>query len=67
VAAEELSFDLSDMQCPAFGSDPKRGMWPILQDFLRNPESVAETAQRLEDAWLPPPGPAVEGRRCPVG
>jgi alpha-glucoside transport system substrate-binding protein len=67
VAAEELSFDLSDMQCPAFGSDPKRGMWPILQDFLRNPESVAETAQRLEDAWLPPPGRAVEGRTCPVG
>ncbi len=67
VAAEALSFDLSDMQCPAFGSDPERGMWPILQDFLRNPEAVAETAQRLEDAWRPPPGPAVEGRTCPAG
>lgn len=55
--ATEFIFDLSDRQYPSFGSDPNDGMWSILQDFLRRPEKVQETAGRLEDAWarLSPP------------
>jgi hypothetical protein len=50
------------MQCPAFGASPEQGMWPILQDFLRDPTTVTETAQRLEEAWRPPAGRMVPGR-----
>ena len=45
--AEVFRFDLSDLQPAAFGSD---AMFSILQDFLRNPDDVDGTAQKLEDA-----------------
>jgi alpha-glucoside transport system substrate-binding protein len=45
--AEVFRFDLSDLQPAAFGSD---AMFTILQDFLRNPDDVDGTAQKLEDA-----------------
>jgi hypothetical protein len=45
--AEVFRFDLSDLQPAAFGSD---AMFSLLQDFLRNPDDVEGTAQKLEDA-----------------
>ena len=45
--AEVFRFDLSDLQPAAFGSD---AMFTILQDFLRTPDDVDGTAQKLEDA-----------------
>jgi len=46
--AESLSFDLSDRLPPAFGGTPGEGMWRVLQDFLRNPKKIDETAQQLQ-------------------
>jgi maltose-binding protein MalE len=45
--AEVFRFDLSDLLPTAFGSD---AMFSILQDFLRNPDDVDGTAQKLETA-----------------
>ena len=45
--AEVFRFDMSDLQPAAFGSD---AMFSILQDFLRTPDDVDGTAQKLEDA-----------------
>jgi hypothetical protein len=45
--AEVFRFDLSDLQPAAFGSD---AMFSIMQDFLRNPDDVDGTAQKLETA-----------------
>ena len=45
--AETFRFDLSDLLPSAFGGDQ---MFTILQDFLQNPDSVDETADKLEAA-----------------
>jgi alpha-glucoside transport system substrate-binding protein len=45
--AETFRFDLSDLLPSAFGGDQ---MFAILQDFLRNPDDVEGTAQKLEEA-----------------
>jgi alpha-glucoside transport system substrate-binding protein len=45
--AEVFRFDLSDLLPTAFGSD---AMFSILQDFLKNPDDVDGTAQKLEEA-----------------
>jgi alpha-glucoside transport system substrate-binding protein len=45
--AEVFRFDLSDLLPGAFGGD---AMFTILQDFLQNPDSVQQTAQKLEAA-----------------
>ncbi len=45
--AEVFRFDLSDLQPAAFGSD---AMFSIMQDFLKNPDDVDGTAQKLETA-----------------
>ena len=45
--AEEFRFDMSDLLPSAFGSD---AMFSILQDFLKNPDDVDGTAQKLEAA-----------------
>lgn len=50
VEAETFRFDLSDLAPPEFGGTPSQGMWQALQDFLRNPSQVQQTAQRLEQA-----------------
>lgn len=49
-AGDNLRFDLSDLQPPAFGSTPSQGMWQILQDFLADTSNVEGTAQALEAA-----------------
>jgi alpha-glucoside transport system substrate-binding protein len=43
--AEQFRFDLSDLLPSAFGGD---SIFTILQDFLRNPDTVEQTAERLE-------------------
>ena len=45
--AEVFRFDLSDLQPAAFGSD---AMFSIMQDFLKSPDNVDGTAQKLEAA-----------------
>jgi alpha-glucoside transport system substrate-binding protein len=45
--AEPFRFDLSDLQPSRFGGDE---MFSILQDFLKNPDSVDQTADKLEAA-----------------
>jgi hypothetical protein len=45
--AEVFRFDLSDLLPGAFGGD---AMFTILQDFLKNPQDVDGTAQKLEEA-----------------
>ena len=45
--AEVFRFDLSDLQPAAFGSD---AMFSILQDFLKAPDDIDGTAQKLETA-----------------
>ena len=48
-AGDDLRFDLSDLQPPAFGGTERTGMQPLLRDFLRH-RDVARTAARLEAA-----------------
>lgn len=50
VESENLYFDLSDLQPPAFGATEGQGEWKIFQDFLADPSNVDGTAQQLEDA-----------------
>jgi len=45
--AEVFRFDLSDLLPGAFGGD---AMFTILQDFLKSPQDVDGTAQKLEEA-----------------
>ena len=49
-AGDNLRFDLSDLQPPAFGGTPSQGMWQILQDFLSDPSDVEGMAEALEAA-----------------
>lgn len=49
--ARSLTFDLTDLLAPEFGSTPGRGMWAILRDFLADPSDVEGTAQRLEESF----------------
>ena len=47
ASAETFRFDLSDLTPSAFGGD---AMFTILQDFLKNPDTVDQTADKLEAA-----------------
>jgi alpha-glucoside transport system substrate-binding protein len=47
ASAETFRFDLSDLTPSAFGGD---AMFTILQDFLKNPDDVDGTADKLEAA-----------------
>jgi alpha-glucoside transport system substrate-binding protein len=48
--AETFRFDLSDLQPAAFGATVGQGLWKEFQDFLRNPDDVDGTAQKMERA-----------------
>ena len=51
IEAETTSFDLSDLQPPAFGAEAGQGMWRIFEQYLRDgPASVTMTMKRLEKA-----------------
>jgi len=47
LSERRLAFDMSDLMPGAFGSGD---MWTILQQFLRNPDDVDGTAEKLEAA-----------------
>ncbi|MFB8249336.1 ABC transporter substrate-binding protein [Streptomyces sp. NPDC055952] len=47
-AGDDFRFDMSDQAPQAFGGTPGKGEWKILQDFLKNPDDVAGTQQKLE-------------------
>ena len=57
VEGNRLSFDLSDLQRPAFGASPEEGMWKLFRDYLRRPDEVSGIARRLEQA-------AATARKC---
>ena len=38
TSAEQLRFDLSDLQPSAFGATTGQGLWKLFQDFLKEPE-----------------------------
>jgi alpha-glucoside transport system substrate-binding protein len=46
--AEVFRFDLSDLQPAKFGATVGQGLWKDFQDFLRNPDDVNGTAQKME-------------------
>ena len=48
VNAEAFKFDMSDQTPSQFGGTPGQGEWKDLQDFLGDPSSVAQTANKLE-------------------
>ncbi|MCB5169413.1 ABC transporter substrate-binding protein [Streptomyces bambusae] len=48
AAGDDFRFDMSDQAPAAFGGTPGAGEWKALQDFLKNPQDVAGTQQRLE-------------------
>ena len=46
--ADTFRFDLSDLQPAKFGATVGQGLWKDFQDFLRNPDDVDGTAQKME-------------------
>lgn len=51
ASAESLTFDLTDLLPPEFGSTPGQGMWQILRELLEDPSDVEGTAQQLESGF----------------
>jgi hypothetical protein len=49
-AGDDVRYDLSDLQPTEFGATTGQGMWGIFQDFVRDPDDVDGTAQKLEAA-----------------
>ncbi|WP_017591406.1 ABC transporter substrate-binding protein [Nocardiopsis potens] len=49
-AGENVRYDMSDQVPSRFGATEGRGMWSILQDFLRDPGDPEATAEDLEAA-----------------
>ena len=50
TGAEQLRFDLSDLQPSAFGATTGQGLWKLFQDFLKDPSDVDGIAQQMESA-----------------
>jgi alpha-glucoside transport system substrate-binding protein len=46
--ADTFRYDLSDLQPAKFGATVGQGLWKDFQDFLRNPDDVDGTAQKME-------------------
>ncbi len=49
-AGDDVRYDLSDQVPSQFGATEGKGMWSILQDFLRDPADPEATAEDLEAA-----------------
>jgi alpha-glucoside transport system substrate-binding protein len=49
-AGDDVRYDLSDLQPTEFGATTGQGIWGIFQDFVRDPNDVDGTAQKLEAA-----------------
>lgn len=50
VRAKTPRFDLSDLQPPAFGATDGQGMWKILQEYLKDADSVGAVTRKLQSA-----------------
>ena len=50
ASARTVVFDMSDQQPASFGATAGHGEWGLLQDFLRNPKKINQTAAKLEAA-----------------
>ena len=48
ASAEEVRFDMSDLQPPEFGGTSGRGLWLRFQDFVKNPDDAQTIAEALE-------------------
>jgi ABC-type Fe3+ transport system substrate-binding protein len=46
--AEVVRWDMSDLQPPAFGADPGRGLLPLFREYLADPAAAADVASRME-------------------
>ncbi|GAA4920521.1 ABC transporter substrate-binding protein [Streptomonospora salina] len=49
-SGDDVRYDLSDQVPSRFGATEGKGMWAVLQDFLRDPSDPGAAAQRLERA-----------------
>ncbi|GAB3442792.1 ABC transporter substrate-binding protein [Streptomonospora sediminis] len=49
-AGDNVRYDLSDQVPSRFGATEGKGMWAILQDFLRDPADPEAAAEKLEQA-----------------
>src|SRR5918999_3226661 len=50
VGAEDIRFDLSDLQPAEFGATTGQGLFKLFQDFLRNPDNADQVANEMERA-----------------
>ncbi|MGV9315648.1 ABC transporter substrate-binding protein [Streptomyces sp. NPDC003691] len=48
AAGDDVRFDMSDQMPQAFGGTPGKGLWKLLQDFLKNPKDIAGIQAKLE-------------------
>lgn len=48
AGAEQIRFDMSDLQPPEFGGTSGRGLWLRFQDFVQDPEDPQAVARALE-------------------
>jgi ABC-type Fe3+ transport system substrate-binding protein len=48
AGAEQIRFDMSDLQPPEFGGTSGRGLWLRFQDFVQNPDDPQAVARALE-------------------
>lgn len=48
AAGESVRYDMSDLAPSAFGGTDGKGMWKVLQDFLRDPSDVKGAQEALE-------------------
>lgn len=48
VDAQVVRWDMSDLQPPAFGDDPDRGLLPLFREYLADPAAAADVATRME-------------------
>ncbi|MUL44168.1 extracellular solute-binding protein [Streptomonospora sp. PA3] len=49
-AGDDVRYDLSDQVPSQFGATEGKGMWAVLQDFLRDPSDPEAAAEKLEQA-----------------
>lgn len=50
VEAEQVRFDLSDLQPTDFGGTPGRGLFKLFQDFVKSPANAEAIAKQMERA-----------------
>ena len=48
TGAREVRYDMSDLQPPPFGADPRQGLWPLFGEYLANPAGAADVAVSME-------------------